>query len=230
MRALLVFILLALPTTAHAEESAWPKTVALDDLTATVWLWPGVFTPTSLEVHLADASGAPPTDVTRLDVAFAMIGMNHGARGITADPVELGTYQAAGYLLAMSGPWWMDLRAERADGRLASARLAFDAPPDTSGVANAMYTRPDQGVQVEDVAAYPDGVLPDRITVAAGRPVRLEVAFVDDPPCGPAVQVDDGTAGAVSADGLAEVTFTPVADGPVRLACAPEGLLVARAP
>src|SRR5438045_4744276 len=97
LRLVLLIALLAVPSIAHADEAAWPKTVQLDDLTATVWLWPGVFTPTSLEVHLADARGAAPTDVTRLDVAFAMIGMNHGARGITADPVEPGTYQAAGY-------------------------------------------------------------------------------------------------------------------------------------
>ncbi len=199
---------------------------ALGGLTVEYWLAPGVYRPTAVELHLTGMDGAPASDVRRVDVQFAMEGMNHGARGAEAALVQPGVYQAAGYYLAMSGAWWMAVRVERVDGRLVSTRFPFVAPPEpTTGTSYALDGRPDDGVQVEDVAASPEGVIPDHIGTTAGHPVRVEVIYVDSPPCGPSVQLDDGSASAdVSPDGLAELRFTPAADGVLRLACTPAGL------
>jgi hypothetical protein len=197
------------------------------DLTADVWLAPGVFRPTGVEVRLTDQSGAAPGDVRRVDVAFAMRGMSHGARGIEADAVELGLYQAGAYLLAMPGSWWMALRVERADGRVDSVLFPFEAPYERTGVSSRLYTRPTDPVQVEDLAVYPEGVAPDHLDVVAARPVRLEVMYVDGAACGDRVTLADASASApVSPEGLAELAFTPARTASLALTCTPTGLLI----
>src|SRR6185503_9720509 len=104
----------------------------------------------------------------------------------------------------MEGPWWLVIRVERADGQVVSARLPFDVAPERGGVSNILYSRPDRGVQVEDVVVHPEGIIPTRLAVRAGYPVRLEVVYVDEPPCGPAVRVDDPPSQAtLTADALA---------------------------
>jgi hypothetical protein len=215
-----------MPGRASAEDAGLYQVRAVEDLSVQLWIAPSVFQPTGVEVQLADASGAAPADVRRVDLSFAMAAMNHGAVGIEAEMAAPGTYQAAGYFLAMPGWWWLALRVERADGRLQSARFLFEAPPSRGPtVANMLYQRPDGGVQVQDVAVSPEGVIPKTIGVTARRPVRLEVIYVDDPPCGGLVDAG-GASAAVSWDGLAELSFTPAVSGPLELVCASNGLLV----
>ena len=220
--------LAVLPIPAGADDLGLQQRRAVGDLTADVWLSPAVFRQTGVEIHLSDAAGAAPADVRRVDVAFAMRGMSHGARGIAADEVEPGVYQAAGYLLAMTGSWAMALRVERADGRVDSALFPFEALYERAGPSNQLYTRPtDDPVQVEDVAVYPEGVAPGGIDVTAARPVRLEVFYVDRPACGGQVALADGSAAApLSPDGLAELAFTPAASAHLALTCTPAGLQV----
>jgi len=230
MRSLLLALLLlvaAVPPAA-AEDNGLYAQRALGGLALEYWLAPGIYHPSAIELHLTGADGAPPADVRRVDLQFAMEGMNHGARGAEMDMVSPGVYQAAGYWLAMSGPWWMAVRIERADGSLVSTRFPFVAPPEASnGSSYALDARPDNGVQVEDVVASPEGVIPDRINATAGHPLRVELIYVDNPPCGPRLQLADGTAGAdVSPDGLAEMRFTPAAAGGLALSCTPTGLLL----
>jgi hypothetical protein len=201
---------------------------AVGNLTAEIWLAPGIFRPTGVEVRLTDPAGQVPADVRRVDVAFAMRGMNHGARGIAAEPTDGGVYQAAGYLLAMSGSWWMALRVERGDGQVQSALFPFEAPSERTGIASLLYTRPIEWLQVEDVAIYPEGVMPDRIDVTVDRPVRLEVMYVDGPACGEAVGMADGSASTVvSAEGLAELAFVPGRTVRLSFTCTPGGLQIA---
>jgi hypothetical protein len=222
---LVLLALLLWPSAAGAAPGLFGRELWLGDLRATVWLWPGVFRPTSIQLQLDDGGGAAPADVSRVDLAFAMIGMNHGARGITLVEAEPGVYVGSEYLLSMDGPWWLAVRVERVDGSVVSGRVAFDVAPERAGVSNALYARPDAGVQVEDVAVYPGDVVPARLAVRAGHPVRLEVMYVDEPACGAAVRVVDPPAeAAVSADGLAELTFVPATDGELVLACTPAGL------
>ena len=225
--ALLVALVALGPAAASADDLGLHQVGSVGDLTAELWLAPGVFRPTAVELHLSDAAGRPPTDVGRVDLAFAMRGMNHGARGIAAELVEPGVYQAAGYLLAMSGSWWLALRVERSDGRLDSALFAFEAPYERTGPANILYSRPLGDVQVEDVAVTPDEVIPSTIGVTAGLPVRLEVMYVDAPACGPSVSsVDPPVTVAVSPDGLAELTVTPTQSARWSISCTSAGLVV----
>ena len=222
---LALLALLVWPSTAGAAPGLFGRELWLGDLRATVSLWPGVFRPTSIQLQLDDGAGAVPADVRRVDVQFAMAGMNHGARGITLVEAEPGVYVGSEYLLSMDGPWWLAARVERADGSVVSGRVAFDVAPERAGVSNALYARPDHGVQVEDVAVYPGDVVPARLAVRAGRPVRLEVMYVDEPACGATVRVEDPLAeAAVSIDGLAELTFVPTSDGELVLTCTPEAL------
>jgi hypothetical protein len=227
---LVVLALLAVPTPAGAAPGLVGREVALGDLRATVSLWPGIFRPTSVQLQLDDGAGVVPADVHRVDLQFAMIGMNHGARGLTLAEAEPGTYVGSEYLLSMEGPWWLAIRVERADGQVVSARVRFDVAPERAGVSNMLYARPDHGVQVEDVVVHPEGIIPTRLAVRAGHPVRLEVVYVDEPPCGPAIRVDDPPSEAtLTADGLAELTFVPAADGDLALDCTPTGLTVSPA-
>ena len=231
VRILLALVLLAavaLPSSASADDDGLHAASQLGDLTLEYWLAPAVYRQSALELHLADATGQPPTDVRRVDVQFAMAGMNHGARGVEVEMVEPGIYQAAGYLLAMPGPWWMAVRVERADGRLLQARYGFVTPLEAAtNTAFALDARPDGPAQVYDVAISPGETIPGQIAVTAGRPVRLEVIYTDNPGCGPSVQVADPPARAdLTSDGLGELTFTPTATGQLNLTCAPAGLLV----
>jgi hypothetical protein len=223
---LVVLALLAAPAPAGAAPGLVGREVTLGDgLRATVSLWPGIFRPTSVQLQLDDGAGSVPTDVRRVDLQFAMVGMNHGARGLTLAEAEPGTYVGSEYLLSMEGPWWLAIRVERADGLVISARLPFDVAPERAGVSNMLYARPDRDVQVEDVAVHPHGIIPTGLAVRAGHPVRLEVIYVDEPPCGPSVRVDDPPAeAALTADGLAELTFVPTADGELSIHCTPSGL------
>jgi len=229
VRRLLCALLLALlPATALADDNSLHRSAALGDLTLEYWLAPGVTRPTAVEIHLTDASGRAPTDVTRVDVQLAMEGMNHGARGLEAESVDAGVYQAAGYLLAMQGPHWMAVRVERADGRVQQARFAFATPPEPPTNASfGLDSRPDRGVSVVDVVASPGEVIPSTIDVTAVRPVRVEVMYVDNPGCGRAVMdAGSGARADVTADGLAELSFTPTASGPLSLTCTAEGLML----
>jgi hypothetical protein len=199
----------------------------LGDLSVEMWLAPGVSRPTAVELHLVDANGQAPSDVRRVDLQFAMAGMNHGARGVEAERVEPGVYQAAGYLLAMPGAWWLAVRVERDDGRLLQGRYAFATPPEPA--TNASFALDGRPEDVHDVVASPGEVIPSQIEVRAGRPVRLDVIYVDQPGCGPSVRVPETGAWAeVTPDGLAELTFTPAATGPLTLSCTPAGLLLGR--
>ena len=223
-RWLALVALVAWPATVGAAPGLIGRELWLGDVRATVSLWPGVFRPTSVQLQLDDGAGAVTADVRRVDLAFAMIGMNHGARGITLVEAEPGVYVGSEYLLSMDGPWWLAVRVERADGHVVSGRVAFDVAPERAGASSLLYARPDLGVQVEDVAVYPGDVIPARLAVRAGHPVRLEVMYVDEPACGAVVRVDDPlAAAAVSADGLAELTFVPSADGELVLSCTPAG-------
>jgi hypothetical protein len=222
-------LMLALvPATALADENSLHQVAPLGDLTLEYWLAPGVTRPTAVELHLADAAGRAPTDVRRVDVQFAMAGMNHGARGLEAEMVEPGVYQTAGYLLAMQGSWWMAVRVERADGRLHQARFAFATTPEPpTNAASALDGRPDGAVQVVDVVASPGETIPDQVAVTAGRPVRVEAMFVDNPGCGPSVAAPDAGARAdVTPDRLAELTFTPPLSAQLTVTCAPEGIVL----
>lgn len=226
-------VLCAASATAVADADA-PLIVeqrAFDGLVATVQIDPGVFRPTTVLVRLADAAGQPIADARRVDVAFAMHGMNHGALGATLAPQAAGLYSAGAHLLVMEGPTVMALRVERADGRLASTTVDLDVPPDLSNApAEAVALRPTDPVQVVDVQVDPTSVVPDAIEVVAGRPVRLEVMLTDAPACGATVGVDGDLArAAVSGDGLAELTFTPNASGTYQLGCSPDGLALSRA-
>ncbi len=192
---------------------------------------PRVFQPTRVEVRLSERDGRPVPDARRVDLQFAMAGMNHGARGIGANPTGGGRYEARGMLLAMEGPWLLALRVERGDGRIESGVFAFVASPDTAaGPASAFYTRPAGPVRIEDIAVYPEAVTPSRVPVTAGRPVRLEVFYVDRPACGPAVRFDELDLRAdITPEGLAELSFTPPRDGQLQLACTPSGLVLSLA-
>ena len=198
------------------------------DLVATVRVDPGIFRPAFVEVRLADPSGRPVADARRVDVAFAMRGMNHGPRGATAVPIAPGAYAVSARLLLMTGPTALALRVERADGRLQSALFDLDVPPDRSGAATGLLAdRPTDPVQVVDVQVDPSGVVPDHVSVRAGHPVRLEIIYLDRPPCGPSVQVGaDGTHTDVSPDGLAELTLTPDRTADLPLTCHPDALHV----
>ena len=227
---LALLLMLVAPSTAGAAPGLVGREVWLGDLRATVWLWPGVFRPTSVQLQLDDGNGFAPSNVKRVDLSFAMVGMNHGARGLTLTEAEPGVYVGSEYLLSMDGPWWVALRVERAGGQVVSGRLPFDVAPERSTVSNILYARPDRGVQVEDVAVYPEGIIPSRIAVRADHPVRLEVMYVDEPACGAFVRVDEPWAeAALSPDGLAELTFVPAADGELALACTGAGLTLSRA-
>jgi hypothetical protein len=208
--------------------AAGPQRRQIDDLVATVTVDPGVLRPATVEVRLTDPTGRPVTDARRVDVSVGMRAMNHGVRGATATQTGPGVYTATARILVMAGPSLLVLRVERADGRRQSALFELDVPPDRSGAATGLLAdRPTDPVQVVDVQVDPSGVVPDRVTVRAGRPVRLQVIYVERPACGDAVQVGEaGARAAVSAEGLAELTFTTERAGELRLACGPGGLRV----
>lgn len=217
----------ASPTALSADEGRSQRR-ALGDLVVALQVEPRVFQPTAVELRLTDWAGRPATDIQRVDLQVAMAGMNHGARGIAADPAGGGVYRARAMLVVMEGPWWLAVRVERAGGRLESGAFAFQAPPDpATTVAGAYYTRPDGPTQVVDVAVYPDAVTPGRIPVVAGRPVRLEVFYVDRPSCGTVVRFDERNLRAgVTPEGLAELSFVPDRGGQLQLSCTPGGLLL----
>jgi hypothetical protein len=222
-----LLIVVALPASALAEDNGLYQAGALGDLTVEMWLAPGVYRPTAVELHLTDAGGQAPSDVRRVDLQFAMAGMNHGARGVEAERVEPGVYQAAGYLLAMPGAWWLAVRVERADGRLHQARYAFVTPAEPA--TNASFALDGRPEGIFDLVASPGELIPSQIEVQAGRPVRLELMYVDEPGCGRAVLVaETGDWAAVTADGLAELSFVPARTGPLTLSCTPSALLLRR--
>jgi hypothetical protein len=221
----LAALLLAMPASASATPGLVGREVMLGDLRATVSLWPGIFRPTSVVVYLDDGAGTVPEGIARVDLQFAMMGMNHGATGLTLAEAEPGIFVGSEYLLAMEGPWWLALRVERADGSLVATRVPFDVAPERASVSNMLYARPDRGVQVADVVVHPHGIIPSTLAVRAGHPVRLEVMYVDEPACGGAVRAEAFAAEApLSAEGLAELTFVPTADAELVLACTPAGL------
>ncbi len=197
------------------------RRLALGDLTADVEITPRIYEPAQIDLRFADRDGRPVTDIRRVDLQVAMEGMNHGARGIEASPVGPGHYHAAALLLAMEGRWWLAVRVERTGGEVSSSLLSFDVPSETpNGPVSALYQRATEPVQVEDVAVYPDGITPPGIQVRSGHPVRLEIMYVDHPHCGSTVAFGDLDARAtVSAEGLAELSFTPTRTGTLWLAC-----------
>ena len=87
-------------------------------------------------------------------------------------------------------------------------------------------------VQADVLARWPDGsvrwlLLDFQIDLTAGRPVRLEIMFVDQPACGSTVESNDLRVRAdVTSDGLAELSFTPDHGGTLRLVCTPSGLVL----
>ncbi len=212
-----------------ADELGLAQQRQIDDLRIAVWIAPSVFRPLGVEIQLSDQYDRPVTNVRRVDVAFAMLGMNHGARGIVAEPVGNGLYQAAGRLLAMEGPSQMSVRVERADGRVQTGVFLFVAPPEPpTGFSAGLYDRPTDGPeQVVDIAVAPEGIVPDRIDVIAGRPVRLEIMYVDRPTCGSLIRLrDPPTATDLNAEGLAELAFTPTRTGRLSLTCDPTALSI----
>ena len=198
----------------------------IGDLAASVQIQPTIYQPANVEIRLNDANGQPVQDIRRVDIAMAMDGMDHGAIGITATPAASGLYSARAMLLAMEGPWFMALRIERSDGRLQSGVFRFIVPPDVeTGVVDPMYTRPPGPIQVVDLAVYPDGMLPLELAVTANQVVRLEIMFVNQPPCGPTVYLDQlKLKTAVSSDGLAELSLVPPKSGRLHFVCKPDGL------
>jgi len=198
----------------------------LDDLNVSINIRPRIFQPADVEIRLNNLQGQPATGIRRVDLAMAMQGMNHGAMGIQAAPTAPGVYQVHAMLLVMEGPWLMALRVERTDGRLQTGLFDFRVPPDSeTGVVPPIYRRPPGPVQVVDVAAYPDSILPHAVQVTAGQPVRLEVIFIDRPPCGPSVYLDASSLKtSVDSNGLAEFNFTPSQKGVLQFTCTPAGL------
>ncbi|MFN8475831.1 MAG: c-type cytochrome [Anaerolineae bacterium] len=198
----------------------------LDDLIADIQVAPRVFHPSAVEIRLRTQNGQPPTDIRRVDVTFAMEGMNHGAYGVEAKLTAPGVYQALGMMVAMEGRWHMALRIERSDGRLTSTVFTVNVPSDTPDTSiPAMSTRPTSPTQIEDVAVYPEGIIPSTIAVQADRPVRLEIMYVDQPPCGNVARITnlDIQVG-IASDGLGELSFIPPHSGSLQLTCTPAAL------
>src|SRR4051812_10489189 len=115
--------------------------------------------------------------------------MNHGARGIVPESVGPGDYRAQAMMLPMEGTWLLGIRVERTGRPVDSTVAIVQVPRDNSSAAvPPMYLRPTGSTQIEDIAVYTDGVTPDTVTVKAGRPVRLELMYVDTPDCGHSVE------------------------------------------
>lgn len=200
----------------------------IDDLLVSIQIQPRIYQPADVQIRLTDANGQPVTDIHRVDLAMAMNGMNHGAVGIAAAAAGQGVYSAHAMLLSMEGPWFMALRIERTDGRLQSGVFRFEVPPDVqTGAVAPMYTRPDESIQIVDIAVYPEGILPRAVAVAANHPVRLEIMFANQPPCGPSVNFPEmNLKTAVTSEGLADLAFVPQQNGKLQFACSASGLLV----
>lgn len=212
-------------TTADEELS---RRVALGDVTADVQITPRIYEPAEVDVRLTNRDGSAVTDVRRVDVQVAMEGMDHGARGVEASQVGSGRYRARALLLAMEGKWLLALRVERANGQVASSVTSFQAPHQSpSGAVSALYERPTDPVQIEDVAVYPMEINPPSILVRNGHPARLEIIFVDHPSCGSTVTFEDANArSSTTSDGLAELSFVPDRDGTIQLACTSSGVAI----
>jgi len=218
----------ALASVTASSEGGAPWRQRIGDLEVDVRITPRVFQPADIDVQMAKPDAPPPTDVTRIDVQSAMEGMSHGALGVVATRVGPGRYQVQGMVLVMEGPWWMALRIERASARVESGTFAFHVPADRPvGAVSALTDRPTDAIQIVDLAVYPGGPDPSSVVVHAGHPVRLEVVFVDRPPCGPEVQVTSlGLRAAVTSSGLAELSFVPTSSATLRIDCEQAGLFL----
>jgi hypothetical protein len=126
----------------------------------------------------------------------------------------------------MEGAWVMGLRVERAGARVDSALFHFEVGPDApDGAVEAYHTRPTEPLHIADIQVLYDVVVPNRVAVVAGRPVRLEVIFAGRPGCGEGILIPEaGIAAPVSADGLGEVTFVPGRSGRLGFECGADGL------
>jgi copper transport protein len=206
------------PTAEPLDDTNSIKTIG--DLRATLKVTPRVFQPAEFEINLTGPNGQPATGIQRVDLQTAMVGMDHGARGIAAREVGPGRYSVSAMMFAMPGPWRVAIRVERG-GVVGSTVFRVDVPrDDTTGVVSAMAERLPGPIQVEDVAIYPGEVSPPYVAVVAGRPVRLEIMFVDHPTCASAVRLDaPSTEVPVTSDGLAEVYFVPARSGKLQLSC-----------
>jgi hypothetical protein len=224
--------LAAAPTVANAASGALTQQGQVGDLLASVTLQPRIFSPAQVNVQLHDRSGASLDDVRRVDVQVAMQGMSHGARGITLTRQAPGRYDGQGMLLAMQGAWWLAVRIERGDGRMQSGLFSFQVPADQpTGAVSALVDRPSNDTEIIDIAVYPGQIDPPQLTVAVGRPVHLQVLYVDHPMCGSQVRYDAaGLRTVVSADGVADLIFNPAQSGQLQLRCSPVGLMVQAAP
>jgi hypothetical protein len=69
-------------TPAPRDDTGSPKTVG--DLRIALKVRARVFQPADFEVDLTGANGQPASSIQRVDLQTAMVGMNHGARGIRA--------------------------------------------------------------------------------------------------------------------------------------------------
>ncbi|HLZ08129.1 MAG TPA: c-type cytochrome, partial [Chloroflexota bacterium] len=193
--------------------------VPVGDLIARIVVKPLVFQPASIDLEIRDANGQLVSDIARLDLQIAMEGMNHGARGIAPTVVGPGRYHAQAMLFAMQGKWWLAIRIERTGQPISATIVRLDVPRDNStGAVSAMYERPAGAPQVEDIAVYPDAIAPNRISVVAGRAVRLELFYVDSPACGQGVSFPElGATATISASGLGELDFVPKQTGTIEL-------------
>ncbi len=208
------------------DDGSVPRIVG--DLKIGLKVTPRIFQPADVEVDLTRVDGQPVAGIERVDVQTAMTGMNHGARGVTTKPIGPGRYSATAMIFAMQGPWWVGVRIARQGGVVDSTVFKVDVPKDSStGVVSEMAARPQGSPQIEDIAVYPGEVIPPNIAVVAGRPVRLEVFYVDNPECGPFIRVDNPPGEApVGSDGLGELTFVPTATSRLQFSCSPAGLLL----
>lgn len=213
-------------TPATKTVSGLDQTRVLGDVTASVKIEPHVFQPTKVEVQLNGPDGLPATNIERVGITIAMEGMNHGVMGIEAVRIRPGLYRAEGMLIGMAGPSLMALRVKRNDGVFESSVFPFRAgDEEASGSVARMYSRPSEPSQIEDIAVYPKDVLPREIQVQAGRPVRLEIMYVDQPFCAPVVAIPDlGLQEKVSAAGVADLEFIPKQNSTLEIVCEAGGL------